>query len=52
MELYEAFVQGREANIAPLPLQYADYAIWQRSYLKGETLAKKLDYWTNKLQGR
>ena len=34
-----------------LDVQYADYAVWQRSYLQGEVLDKKLGYWTEKLQG-
>ena len=33
------------------PLQYADYAMWQREWLQGETLQKQLDYWTNRLAG-
>ena len=48
-ELYEAFVTGRPAQLAALPVQYADYAIWQREYLQGEVLEAKLDYWKTKL---
>ncbi|HSU49336.1 MAG TPA: amino acid adenylation domain-containing protein, partial [Segetibacter sp.] len=51
VELYECFVQERECALPPLPLQYADYAVWQRNYLKGEILTQKLDYWINKLRG-
>ncbi|MEO6230169.1 MAG: non-ribosomal peptide synthase/polyketide synthase [Ferruginibacter sp.] len=51
VELYSAYESGREPSLKLLPIQYADYAIWQRNYLKDEVLNKKLDYWKNKLQG-
>ena len=50
-ELYESYEESREVNLLPLPLQYADYAIWQRNYLQGEVLDKKLGYWKEKLDG-
>jgi NRPS condensation-like uncharacterized protein len=50
-ELYEAYTQSRSHNLAPLAIQYADFAIWQRHYLSGEVLERKLNYWKNKLQG-
>ena len=37
------------APLADAPLQYADYALWQREWLQGETLQKQLAYWTEKL---
>ncbi|MEO7533278.1 MAG: amino acid adenylation domain-containing protein, partial [Ferruginibacter sp.] len=49
VELYSAYTQGRHHNLSPLPIQYADYAIWQRNYLKGEILDKKIAYWKEKL---
>ncbi|MEO6231488.1 MAG: amino acid adenylation domain-containing protein [Ferruginibacter sp.] len=49
--LYTAHEEKRAASLAPLPVQYADFAIWQRNYLQGEVLDKKLDYWKQKLQG-
>ena len=42
---YEAALKSEEPMLAPLPLQYADYALWQRDYLQGEVLAKQLAYW-------
>ncbi|MBE7174330.1 MAG: amino acid adenylation domain-containing protein [Williamsia sp.] len=51
MQLYDAFTTGRIADLAPLPVQYADYAHWQRSYLQPEVLDSKLAYWKNKLTG-
>ncbi len=50
-ELYGAISEGREARLPDLDLQYADYAIWQRGYLQGEVLDKKLAYWKQKLEG-
>lgn len=50
-EAYAAFKENREAILKPLPIQYADYAIWQRSHLSGDTLASKLDYWKKQLHG-
>jgi len=38
-------------DLPALPLQYKDYALWQRSYLTGMVLAKQLEYWKNKLSG-
>ena len=49
--LYAAFVRGETASLPPLPLQYADYAIWQRQALKGEALDRELDYWRKQLAG-
>jgi hypothetical protein len=51
VELYSASDEGRSVNLAPLEIQYADYAIWQRTNLQGAFLEKKLDYWKQKLQG-
>ncbi len=49
--LYRAFAAGQPAPLAELPLQYADYAAWQRDWLQGETLERQLDYWRNQLAG-
>ena len=50
-QLYMAFVQGKSSPLAELPLQYADYAIWQRKWLQGEALDVQLAYWKNRLAG-
>ncbi|WP_246113333.1 condensation domain-containing protein, partial [Segetibacter aerophilus] len=50
-ELYAAAREQRDPGFKPLAVQYADFAIWQRGYLKGDILDKKLDYWKNKLTG-
>jgi len=50
-KLYAAFT-GREADApAALPLQYADYAVWQREWLRGETLEAQFDYWSKQFEG-
>lgn len=51
VELYRAYEQGLEAELPQLPIQYADYAVWQRKYLQQEVLEMKLGYWKEKLQG-
>jgi amino acid adenylation domain-containing protein len=50
-KLYRSYTEGHAAALAALPVQYADYAIWQRSHLQGAILEKKLEYWKNKLSG-
>ncbi|HEU0078001.1 MAG TPA: condensation domain-containing protein, partial [Longimicrobiaceae bacterium] len=49
--LYGAIADGREAELPELPVQYADYAAWQRAWLTGETLEARLDYWRDRLAG-
>jgi amino acid adenylation domain-containing protein len=49
--LYGALSEGRESPLAPLPVQYADYAVWQREHLAGERLDGELAYWRGKLAG-
>ena len=39
------------SELPPLPLQFADYAAWQRDHLQGEELDRQLSYWTEKLRG-
>src|SRR5581483_10677364 len=51
MELYGAFSAGRPSPLAELPIQYADYAVWQRGWLQGEVLEKQLEYWKQQLAG-
>ncbi len=49
--LYAAYTQGQESPLPPLPVQYADYARWQRDWLRGELLDTQLDYWLGQLIG-
>jgi len=47
--LYDAFASGRPSPLPPLPIQYADFAAWQRNWLKGEVLEGELSYWRRQL---
>lgn len=47
--LYEAFTRGEPSTLEELPVQYADYAIWQRRMLQGELLESHLSYWRRQL---
>ena len=47
--LYEAFSAGQPSPLEPLPVQYADYAIWQREWLSSDVLEAQLDYWRKQL---
>jgi non-ribosomal peptide synthetase component F/NAD(P)-dependent dehydrogenase (short-subunit alcohol dehydrogenase family) len=49
--LYEAFCTGEDPDLPPLPIQYADYAVWQRQWLEGGGLQKQLAYWKQQLAG-
>jgi amino acid adenylation domain-containing protein len=46
---YDAYSQGKQPSLPPLPIQFADYAVWQREWLTGELLDTQLDYWRNQL---
>ncbi|NPC80488.1 amino acid adenylation domain-containing protein, partial [Pyxidicoccus fallax] len=47
--LYPALAAGQPVALPPLPLQYADFAAWQRDFLRGETLDAQLGYWRQQL---
>lgn len=47
--LYAAFCTGQPSALPPLPIQYADFTLWQRQRLQGERLAKLLAYWQTQL---
>ncbi|HEX5887025.1 MAG TPA: amino acid adenylation domain-containing protein [Pyrinomonadaceae bacterium] len=49
--LYKAFSEGKESPLQELPIQYADFAHWQRNWLAGEVLDKHLAYWRQQLAG-
>ncbi|MCW8061226.1 amino acid adenylation domain-containing protein, partial [Agrobacterium tumefaciens] len=46
---YEAALESRQPDLPELPIQYADYALWQREWLDDEALKGQLDYWKNRL---
>ena len=47
--LYEAYRLGKSSALLPLPVQYVDYAVWQREWLQGEVLEAQLGYWREQL---
>jgi amino acid adenylation domain-containing protein len=49
--LYEAFAAGRPSPLAPLPVQYADFATWENAWLQGPVLHSHLGYWLERLAG-
>ena len=49
--LYEAFAAGRPSPLPALPVQYADYVVWQRECLQGAVLERQLQYWRQQLAG-
>jgi non-ribosomal peptide synthetase component F len=50
-QLYAAYREGRSNPLAELPIQYADYAQWQRERLSGEELKRQVGYWRESLAG-
>ncbi|GAA4897699.1 amino acid adenylation domain-containing protein [Stackebrandtia albiflava] len=48
---YRAVSSGDEAGLPALPVQYADFAAWQRDHLTGDLLDRQLSYWTERLAG-
>lgn len=50
-EIYGALVTGREPELPELPIQYADFAVWQRDHLTGDRLDKLVTYWRGELDG-
>ena len=49
--LYQAFANGRSATLQALPIQYADFASWQRQQISEDTLREQLAYWQKQLAG-
>ena len=49
--LYEGFRKGEKASLPALPVQYRDFARWQRGWLKGEVLERELSHWRERLKG-
>jgi amino acid adenylation domain-containing protein len=49
--IYSDLVAGRSSSLPALPIQYADFALWQRTWLQGDELERLLSYWKEKLAG-
>ncbi len=50
-DLYQAFCAGKPSPLPELPIQYADFAVWQHQWLQGEVFKKQLSYWKQQLAG-
>ena len=48
---YAAITKGEAPNLPELPLQYSEYAQWQREYMSGEVLSGEIEFWKSKLAG-
>ncbi|HEV2395159.1 MAG TPA: amino acid adenylation domain-containing protein [Verrucomicrobiae bacterium] len=48
---YEGFIENRPNQLPELPIQYADYAAWQRDWLRGDVLEKQIGFWKQQLGG-
>jgi acyl carrier protein len=51
VSLYEAYAGGKESPLKELEVQYGDYAVWQREWLKEGELEKQMGYWRKQLEG-
>src|SRR5262249_34136294 len=51
-DLYDAYSEKRQSVLSELPLQYSDFAAWQREWLQGEVLESQLNYWKDHLNGK
>ncbi len=49
--LYTAYVQGKPDPLPPLPVQYADFALWQFNHLQGEVLRGEVEFWRDEVAG-
>ncbi len=49
--IYSDITNNQPVHLSPLTVQYADYAIWQRNYIKDDVLQKLLQYWKENLAG-
>jgi amino acid adenylation domain-containing protein len=48
---YAAFMENKDPELPELPIQYTEYAEWQREYMSGEVLSKEIEHWKNTLAG-
>ena len=50
-KIWDAFAEGKPSPLPDLPIQYADFAVWQRDWLRGPALEEQLAYWREQLAG-
>ncbi|ORY02001.1 amino acid adenylation [Basidiobolus meristosporus CBS 931.73] len=49
--LYSSHIHGDQPQLSSLPIQYADFSVWQREWLQGENLDRQMKYWKGQLEG-
>ena len=49
--IYDALIKREPCPLPALPIQFADFTLWQREYLQGPVIASQLDYWKRRLAG-
>ncbi|MFM6069905.1 MAG: amino acid adenylation domain-containing protein, partial [Sphaerospermopsis kisseleviana] len=49
-QLYNAYCQNQPSPLSTLPIQYSDFAIWQREWLQGDVLQNQITYWEKQLK--
>jgi len=49
VQVYQASINGQKPQLQELPIQYGDFAAWQRNWLKGQVLNEQLNYWKKQL---
>jgi len=49
--IYLAFLAGKPSPLPELPIQYADFAVWQRTWMQGEALQRYVDFWVEEIAG-
>ncbi|MBI3405302.1 MAG: amino acid adenylation domain-containing protein [Acidobacteria bacterium] len=51
ISIYEAYSQGKSSPLPELPIQFGDFAVWQRDWVREDRIAKQMDYWRTQLTG-
>ena len=49
--LYDSYSKGEESKLEEMEIQYGDFAVWQREYLRGEVMERQMGYWRRQLEG-
>ena len=49
--VYQALLEGTPSPLPEMPVQYGDYAVWQRSWLRGAVLEEQIAFWKRTLTG-
>ncbi|RYD18975.1 MAG: amino acid adenylation domain-containing protein, partial [Verrucomicrobiaceae bacterium] len=50
-DIYQAYFDGKECPLEPLPIQYGDFSVWQKEFMEGPEMKAQLAYWKRRLEG-